>query len=647
MKTKIFALIISILCLSLIFVACNDACEAHVDENADGSCDVCGEAVKAETESETESETETEGVCEHKDEDANKVCDNCGKAVINIVEQIPIETETAAPMVVNPIPEGAVDSDYINTTLPAYDNYTLVGKVDGYENRNDVFALTKTVAEGITTYKIIDVSGDTFKDVYTVSDRVDGDNEIRHTVTLSDYWFTVKTETFGKNALLADVYDVLKEYTIDVYTYAGDHIGEQYKYIAGSADTDPVITQNTTLGANTPELYVSYQDKVFVIDENTDKLIYTSNPETLVERPEMDYVVGTTGYIFKQDGGSDYIGIYAYDLTKWIECTYSYTFPSEYQYVYPYLLQNGTVLVTAEVELPDSAVSYDYISGGDKYDLVYEIVDVAAKTVTPVEFGYYIEDIWAIEPDDNMFTDKAVGYNYAVVYPIVEGYVDFNTEIQLIIGNDLSIAAQSDIDIQNGMVWLVADNTFLKPIWFNVEDYSNSPDAFELVDINGKHIGYLPVSNASNYMDGYIKVLDAADNLVALNKYDGTELVSFEGYTVESFFESSYVHLSKEIDDGNGGTVTEHYIYIFGGEIKKIENTNAGWTIRDAYEYGYEVTYTYTDTETSLPVTVYELYNANGQLIFKSEGAIYDLMTSMIGDNMIIYTYGGEAFIIK
>ena len=92
MKTKLILLIISILCLSVLLVACDEPCETHVDENGDAACDVCGEAVETQTESETETETETEGICDHTDVDADKLCDNCGKAVVVIVERVPVET---------------------------------------------------------------------------------------------------------------------------------------------------------------------------------------------------------------------------------------------------------------------------------------------------------------------------------------------------------------------------------------------------------------------------------------------------------------------------------------------------------------------------------------------------------------------------
>ena len=44
MKMKFFTLIIAILCLSMLFVACNDGkvvCDGHTDANADKLCDTC------------------------------------------------------------------------------------------------------------------------------------------------------------------------------------------------------------------------------------------------------------------------------------------------------------------------------------------------------------------------------------------------------------------------------------------------------------------------------------------------------------------------------------------------------------------------------------------------------------------------------
>ncbi len=626
MKTKILALIISILCLSLIFVACDEPCETHVDENNDGSCDVCGEKVETETETdtETETETETEGLCEHKDEDANKVCDNCGKAIINIVEQIPVEAETVDEMEINEIGTDDV-SGYVNTELSDYHSYVSSGKIESSKYMVGEFMLTETTSDdGTVTYKIIDISSDNLNAVFTVSNHIDGYNEIRYTVALAANWFTVRADTYGQNPINATKYDVFKEYTIDIYTYANDRIGEQYRHVDGSTDTDPVIS--TLARGSAPELYVSYQDKIFVIDTNTEKLIHTADPDTLVDRPEMDFTVGTNGYILEDDASGSFKSLYVYDLTKWIDCTYSHTVPSEYQNTRANILQNGNVLITADVRLADTAVSYDYISAGAKYDVVYEIVDIAAKTVTPVEFGYYIDYVNGIDPELNDFyTDKAGKYNLALVYPIVGGYIDYNSPLALIVGNDLQIACKVDIPD----AWLVAKDIFMRFV-----DYDNdgNDDAYELVTIDGEHIEYLPING--NFGQGYMVV----DNGSTLVTYDNKELIDLTKYTVVKFVFDEFMLLQETIDNGPDAPATiNYYRYVFGSAFVKITDSHDGWTL-NAFDFGYEIRYT-----TDEGAVVYEAYNAKGEKLFTSGSAVI----SFDKDSGLVYVGNDDYYVLK
>ena len=142
MKTKIFALISAICCLSVMLVACkNESCTTHVDANSDLVCDSCGAAVEAtketdadtapatkpendpvtEPESETETvtepvtETETVPVCEeHRDQDGDKICDVCGRNVIVIYQPVEPEKETRVDMEIVTAPTNANISDFIN-----------------------------------------------------------------------------------------------------------------------------------------------------------------------------------------------------------------------------------------------------------------------------------------------------------------------------------------------------------------------------------------------------------------------------------------------------------------------------------------------------------------------------------------------------
>ena len=227
MKTKIFALIISILCLSLIFVACDDEkCETHVDENTDGACDVCGETI----EKESETESETKPACEtHVDEDANKICDACGLAIVTVVEQIPPEDESRVDMVVNESPSDAVVGDYLNTVLPEKEFASEAKKLDGLVDVNGKYAyvvrdssqpnsVTPALDDMLKVYEIVDL--ETNETIWTKTELY-LENNTKHTTylaTMSEYWYkVVTTVTVGLNVTT----------TTEYFTYANEKLGTE------------------------------------------------------------------------------------------------------------------------------------------------------------------------------------------------------------------------------------------------------------------------------------------------------------------------------------------------------------------------------------------------------------------------------------
>ena len=124
MKSRIFALILALCCLSLLLVACKDeACLEHVDANADLVCDTCGATIEVST---TEPETTTEEATEapetvppcdkHVDvEPADEYCDVCGANVVVVfLPSEPGETETRVEMEIVTAPADANPTDYID-----------------------------------------------------------------------------------------------------------------------------------------------------------------------------------------------------------------------------------------------------------------------------------------------------------------------------------------------------------------------------------------------------------------------------------------------------------------------------------------------------------------------------------------------------
>ena len=72
---KIIGVVFCVLALTIALVACNDKCTEHVDDNADGKCDVCGEVV--------ENNNNNNGgnnipACTHEDKNLDEKCDLCG-----------------------------------------------------------------------------------------------------------------------------------------------------------------------------------------------------------------------------------------------------------------------------------------------------------------------------------------------------------------------------------------------------------------------------------------------------------------------------------------------------------------------------------------------------------------------------------------
>ena len=660
MKTKILALIISILCLSVLLVACDKSCETHVDENGDGVCDKCEATVEKETETEiicdehkdedadktcdacgkavvivTEyvtqaTETETEINCDaHVDADADKVCDVCSKAVVVIVEKETVEAETKVDMIVNTAPETSKVEDYVNVELADKEYYTSATEIVGLEEVLGRYAYKITGEDGQAKHTVFDLA--TGKEIYTAEQKTTESYIKTYGVALRDYWFeiaTIETEIVDGNVNI--------DTTVQIFTYTGKQIGENYVDEDGSwmDYSDPYV--DYTLDESL--CYVIYQNKYYVIDTETYDLVYTSTPDEMVKRPIFDDVKGNYGYVFT--GSFAVEGVNVYDLTKWIDCVYNYTVPSYYDDAEMTVLDNGKILVWANVALARNAVSYDFIESGDKYDMVYVIVDPVAGTETEVEFGYAIDIVLPIEEDGGVFTAVSLDYNIARVYPVENGYVNYNAPKLFIVDNELNIICE--INAQDVTV-LVDDGVFLKEVTFNDGKY-----AYELVDVNGKHISYLSLETTP--MIGYKIVGDclvnyAGETLLDLSKYN-SGYTSYEGLTIGNYiilFEEVVVEADDPETEDVDETVMGYKFYFYnpGADLKEIDTDKDNWAIENVTAYGYQISYTelreveienvtYDEygneqitTETiEQTVKVYEFYGTNNELLFKTDGAL-------------------------
>lgn len=660
MKTKILALIISILCLSVLLVACDEPCETHVDENKDGVCDKCEATVETETETETETEiicdehkdedadktcdacgkavvivteyvtqateTETEINCDvHVDTDADKVCDVCSKAVVVIVEKVTAEDETKVDMIVNEIPETSKVEDYVNVELPTYDALSNAAEIVGLDRDSITghFACKVTGDEGSEKYTVFDLTTGTA--IKSVTNITETDYKKSYSVSFSEYWFTITAteETYGFD-YEGDPYLDSRKHTVDVYTYTGEQIGTSYVDEEGSLFTYTPAYEDEV--GDDALVYVVYQETYYVIDTNTYGIIYTCAPEKMVYRPEFDVVVGDYGYVYT--GGSPASGFNVYNMTKWIECVYSYTAPSRYNNASLAVLDNGNVLVWATVELPINAVSYDIVSGGTKYDMVYTILDPIKGTETAVEFGYRIASVTPISAE-GFYTAAAADYNTALVYPVENGYVNTNAPMTLIVDNELNIICELNLDTA---ATLVSKNVFLQRISFN-----DGKSAYELVDVNGNHVGYVSINTDAEV--GYTHM-----NGVFMD-YSGVETFDANEYTVYADMrEYGYLILYKDIteavDDPETFEVDEtlvvrkYFLYNPRTGLQPIDSDKDNWTIEHVTDYGYQVSY--TELRDEMDVTVYKFYSVDNTFLFESEG---ELVYDTHYDDYYGYTY--------
>lgn len=544
MKTKIFTLIIAILCLSMIFVACDEQpCTEHKDENNDLVCDVCSEDLEPATEESTTQTTEatTEPPVEpcevHTDANADKVCDVCKYALVYISELVSPEQETHADMEVSPIPESAELSDFINVEFE--DGFlTTAQKLEGrVVDARYIYAFRMTVQkvaiyneEGrVIRYIIRDY--DTLETIISV----DTSEFYQIDVQLNDYYIEVRR---------------ISEFEASFanYTYSGQSIGEEYKWVfSEDGETlDSYYYDNVCLYYIYDDSRIVYledsKDVVYAIDGETRNILHKDNYDSFIMRPEFDIVVGNYGYVYDLMLDT----VYVYDLDKWISCVMSYEFPSYNENDDWFVLNNGNILVQAYVELAADSVNFDVLAGGDKYDIVYTLIDVKNKQIRNVEFGYYIQRAYSLKGSDT-FTGKAE--NMFVVYPINNDRLNTNDEKHLIVDNDLTINCDvTDFVEKNGS--LIADGLFL-----GKHSYQNSSIYLDKIfGLDGKEIT-LPAS--AILKDNYIIYRNAIYSLEMQLLLDPFK---DNAYTYVDY-RDSYVMLTKEIVDEDFNITYEYYYY--------------------------------------------------------------------------------------
>ncbi len=587
MKTRISVLIISILCLSMLFVSCSKGCETHIDENYDGVCDVCEEDVEVGA--------GAAGCETHTDADADKVCDVCKRAIVAVVEHetaAPSEEEVRVPMVVNPIPDEAAGSFFKEED--GYDFIKTANKINADDIKQEIdyyWYLVSESSDKVKTHKVIDI-----RDIQNVIWTVNESDGITYKVELSENYFTVtKNEKSGINTVESK----------QLYTYGKDKIGETWSSTESNSFNAPKISSAEGY------IYVSYEDFVYVVSNETNKVVYVFDGtlDTIVDRPEMNYIIGDNGYVVD----SVNMKVTVYDLTKWISKKCEYSLPDDYMAdgATISVLQNGNILISGVSELPRDAVSYDISMLGVKYDLIYTIIDVETNSKSEdIEFGYLVGSVAPAAESDfaDLLSESAEEYNVALVCPITNDSLDYSDVKALLVDNDLNIICDLTDrieNISNNMI-TVGEGLYVR----EVHPYTNAT-LYEVIDEKGEHIRYIAGGSKWIFHYGYREYGEkhykytSDDIIIDLDDYN---VVSGYGYDGVDFY-----HLTKR---AKGTNELEEYLYIVGKNPVKIEkdDTKKNFAV-EYYDFGYVIKY---DNDAGKTVSVF--YNPEGVKLFEAIG---------------------------
>ncbi len=438
----------------------------------------------------------------HVDADKDLICDGCDRAVISIIEQLPPVEEPVVDMVVNPLPENADITQYLNTVLG---NAPITGTLteieypecnDGTGLENGLLFLKligdpqkeEPLEAGVTqsykdTYMVYDLSSYKVLYTYTTAEYTEETAEHKETVNAvsgSELGFRVSIKKWTQDGSSWDDNTVYY-----YYTQTGVKLADT------SANTNPEATlpfSSWTLN-NGEHAYV-VENEISVYDAETGAKIEANskNFDLFVDRPEFDTVIGNYGYVWADDGD-----LLVYDLTKWLSCIYELEIDDD-----AFIFADGKVVMQSVKQLSDSAVNYDYLEYGSKYDLVYTVVDPVAGTKTEVEFGYYIEEYYNTA-DNESFVGE---FNALIVYPIVHKeisdeamYVLVDSSLNILYAYETWLPGQGE-----PLGELVADGVYLVEI-----TYQGGTTLYATVKADGSFLAYIPDRLTDSFVCGFIQ----------------------------------------------------------------------------------------------------------------------------------------------
>lgn len=615
----------AVFCLSTLFVGCDQKCTPHADENADLTCDNCGEALEAPA-CKPHVDANKDYVCDncpetfvkpcesdHKDENADKYCDACGLAIVTVNQIVEPTPEERVDMIVNPLPENGSIKDFIS-----YEDYSTVISnaqlVEGY--------IVDINYKNYYAYIVIPQGNET--------DGYYNKYEVRNLITNNTLYSTDDVDKFV-SIELNDFYFVAKE-SSDMWN-SGD---KSYKYIA--YDNNKLLFDAT---ANYQNLdfwndiysyeigdvtYLVFDQTVYAYDTYTGELIRECDKMNLVHRPEFTYTTEKYGFVEMDNS------VFVYDLSKWVECVYSYTIPSFYENAELFYINEERILLQASVELLDNAVSFDYIENGNKYDLVYMILDPVAKTETAVEFGYFID-----EAEDWSDEDKTL--NYVEAYPIVNDRIDYNNELTLITDKDLKIT----LNVKNDSFHFVTENNIIV-----YEEISEDLYVRKLVNAaTGEFIAYVPQA-AEIYSDYiYYDGVFYNFNMEVILDLEANDFMIPDPWAIHENYTLLTKVVANPTEDDPNGVIYESYYFSANG-LTKIEIEGFVAFMHIGYEdYGFTVAHDegFVD-EYNNPILSYSFYNANNVKLFTTTSPVSHI--NDIGEGTcLIYTEDGTFYIAQ
>lgn len=340
-----------------------------------------------------------------------------------------------------------------------------------------------------------------------------------------------------------------------------------------------------------------YDGTAYVIDKATHEVRNGGNVNTFVDRPDFDYENDEFGFVW--DGTS----IYAYDLSAWVDCVYTYDVPSYFEYYELVALQGGKFLVQGSVCLPDDAVSYDYIEYDYeygykycKYDLCYVLIDPAQKTATEIGFGYYVY----CEESSYIFSEDAP--TVLRVYPIENDRINYAKALYLAVDADMKVLGQvADLFFWGEEMYALGTEYLYQ--W----DYLLN--CYKVLDLNGQLVTYL--GSNTDIIDNTGRLQIAGDyymlvdgKLQSLNAVLDEALVG--EWTISSSY-ASYFVVSETIEkivpsEEEGGEPTTEYEYntyvvTMTAEGFKVEKVNSKTETSETTLYRVNANYYITYTE--------------------------------------------------